>query len=116
MGKMEASGYGPSEPQFVAVAIMPRPPPPPTADGEGGEGGECRFPYATANKVKLIFPVITVVMDRRHEGGAMAMVSGLTLTTALQISRQGMWDVDTGKMVHWHGDWMHVHRCCNEGG
>jgi hypothetical protein len=56
------------------------------------------------------------VMDGHHEGGAMAMVNGSTLTTALQISRQGMGDVDTGKSAHWHGDRTHVHRCCDEGG
>ncbi len=124
LGKMEASGYGPSEPQFAAVIVVPPPPPPPTADGDGGEGGERRFPDTTANTVESIFCimdgnrffVIAVVMDGRRKGGATAMVGGSTSTTALQISRRGMRDVDTGKTAHRHGDRTHVHRRRDKGG
>ncbi len=55
------------------------------------------------------FFVIKVVMDGPHEGGATAMVDGPTLMAALQILRQGMWDVNTGKTAHWHTDRTHVH-------
>ncbi len=105
MGKTEVSGYNPSEPQFVAVVVMPPPPSLPTVDGEGGEGGEQCFLDTTANMVESIFHVmdgnrffvVVVVMDGRCKGGAMAMVGGLTFMIVLQISRQGMWDIDTEK-------------------
>ncbi len=72
MGETEASGYGPLEPQFAAVVVMPPPLPPPMANGKGGEGGEQRFQDALVNMVKLIFHimdgncffVIAVLMDR----------------------------------------------------
>ncbi len=75
-GKMEALGYGPSEPQFVAVVVKPPRLLLPTANREGGEGGERCFPEATANTVKSFFCIMdgnrffvsAVVMGRCHKG------------------------------------------------
>ncbi len=46
----------------------------------------------------------------------MAMVGGSTSMIALQILRQGMRDINTGKTAHQHGDQPHIRRCCNKGG
>ncbi len=76
LGETEASGYGPSEPQFAAVLVVPPPPPRPTADEEGGERGERRFSDTMANTVELIFLRHGRDLFLCHRGGDGQMMQG----------------------------------------
>jgi hypothetical protein len=62
------------------------------------------------------FFFILVMMDGQRNGGSNGNGQWFGLDDCITNFKARLRDVDMGKMVHWHGDRMHVHRHCNKRG